>query len=831
MAKIQSVEPNIADLANGWLRSYKLPYKLEQESLNTEIDQALNDYASKSGGAGGNRPDAKLFLQDKNLVNYPILIEYKGYKDKLVLLDADGRVANKTAKNQPDFKTINSYAVNGAVHYANALLHYTSYTEIIAIGMTGYKDDAGKLQYEIGVYYVSKSNFGVGQKVDDYTDFSFLKKENFDQFIETVKQLHLTPEEIEKLRERREQEINASLVKLNNDIYQNEKGLSERDRVYLVAASIIATLGVPGKVAALEKAELKSSTEDGNRDGDIILRKIKAFLNEKNLPSEKRDLIVRTLQNTLTTDNINKVENGESQLKRVFTKIIDDLGIYYKIGLSTDFTGKLFNEMYSWLGFSQDKLNDVVLTPSYVATLLARLARVNKDSYVWDFATGSAGLLVASMNEMLIDAKEKIKSPDELARKSAQIKATQLLGLEILSEVYMLAILNMILMGDGSSNIINKDSLKEFDGNYGFGKTDEKFPADAFVLNPPYSAPGNGMVFVERALSMMSKGYINEDTKYLNDGNTISFGQDTATVFYQEKPYFTGDKIKILKPKLHEFCKNNAQFFIVAMNLAFRSFSWGSSSFNMEIIKDVKLTLPLTPDGKIDFAFMESFIAELEAERVAELSAYLTVSGLDNYELSEQELKALAELKNVTWGKYKMGDLFEKVKTKKLPYKAKELPTEATGKYTLPCLTSSFKNQGLNYFAPVQGATVLKSVITIPQNSDVYRAYYQSSDFTVLSDAYAIDWKFDKRTLSREQYLFMVMCINKVTDLPIYSYKNKLGGWNVVKDKYILLPQVNGEIDFNYMEDFISAMQKLAIKDVVSFTDRKIAGTKEVIAK
>lgn len=507
MAKIQSVEPNIADLANGWLRSYKLPYKLEQESLNTEIDQALNDYASKSGGAGGNRPDAKLFLQDKNLVNYPILIEYKGYEDKLVLLDADGRVANKTAKNQPDFKTINSYAVNGAVHYANALLHYTSYTEIIAIGMTGYKDDAGKLQYRIGVYYVSKSNFGVGQKVDDYTDFSFLKKENFDQFIETVKQLHLTPEEIEKLRERREQEINASLVKLNNDIYQNEKGLSERDRVYLVAASIIATLGVPGKVAALEKAELKSSTEDGNRDGDIILRKIKAFLNEKNLPSEKRDLIVRTLQNTLTTDNINKVENGESQLKRVFTKIIDDLGIYYKIGLSTDFTGKLFNEMYSWLGFSQDKLNDVVLTPSYVATLLARLARVNKDSYVWDFATGSAGLLVASMNEMLIDAKEKIKSPDELARKSAQIKATQLLGLEILSEVYMLAILNMILMGDGSSNIINKDSLKEFDGNYGFGKTDEKFPADAFVLNPPYSAPGNGMVFVERALSMMSKGY------------------------------------------------------------------------------------------------------------------------------------------------------------------------------------------------------------------------------------------------------------------------------------------------------------------------------------
>lgn len=507
MAKTQSIEPNIADLANGWLKSYKLDYKLEQESLNAEIDRALEDYYSKNGGVGGNRPDAKLLLQDKNLVNYPILIEYKGYKDKLVKLDNEGRVANKTAKNQPDFKNINSYAVNGAVHYANALLHYTSYTDIIAIGMTGFKNESGDIEYSIGVYYVSKSNFGIGQKVDDYTDLSFLKKENFDNFIEKVRNLQLTQEEIEKLKEQREREINASLVKLNNDIYQNEKGLGESDRVYLVAASIIATLGVPNKVAALEKSELKSSSEDGNRDGDIILRKIKAFLNEKNLPKEKRDLIVRTLQNTLTTDNINKAKNGESQLKRVFTKIVDDLGIYYKIGLTTDFTGKLFNEMYSWLGFSQDKLNDVVLTPSYVATLLVKLARVNKDSYVWDFATGSAGLLVAAMNEMLIDAKNNIKSPDELAVKSAQIKANQLLGLEILPSVYMLAILNMILTGDGSSNILNKDSLTDFNGNYGFGKTNEKFPADAFVLNPPYSAQGNGMIFVEKALSMMSKGY------------------------------------------------------------------------------------------------------------------------------------------------------------------------------------------------------------------------------------------------------------------------------------------------------------------------------------
>lgn len=504
---IQSVEPNIADLANGWLKSYKLDYKLEQESLNSEIDKALTDYFTKNGGSGANRPDAKLLLQDKKLNYYPILIEYKGYKDRLVKLDASGHVENKTAKNEPNFKNINSYAVNGAVHYANAILHLTSYTDIIAIGVTGYKDEYGKLQHQIGVYYVSKSNFGMGQKVGDYSDLSFLASKNFDAFIETIESLNLTQDEIEKIKEQREREISISLTRLNNDIYQNEKGLGENDRIYLVAASIIATLGIPGKVAPLEKSDLKSSLEKGNTDGEIIVRKIKAFLNERNLPEGKKQLIIRTLENTLTTENINKVEKGESQLKRVFTKIIDDLGIYYKIGLTTDFTGKLFNEMYGWLGFSQDKLNDVVLTPAYVAKLLVKLARVNKDSYVWDFATGSAGLLVAAMNEMLIDAKNNIKSPEELAKKELEIKSKQLLGIELLPSVYMLAILNMILMGDGSSNILNEDSLKDFDGNYGYSDKQDKFPADAFVLNPPYSANGNGMNFVEKALGMMNRGY------------------------------------------------------------------------------------------------------------------------------------------------------------------------------------------------------------------------------------------------------------------------------------------------------------------------------------
>lgn len=84
--------------------------------------------------------------------------------------------------------------------------------------------------------------------------------------------------------------------------------------------------------------------------------------------------------------------------------------------------------MYSWLGYSEDKDNDVVLTPPYVAKLLAKLSRINQDSYVWDFATGSGGLLVAAMNEMIADAEAKLKSPKKLEAKKSKLKQSNYWG-------------------------------------------------------------------------------------------------------------------------------------------------------------------------------------------------------------------------------------------------------------------------------------------------------------------------------------------------------------------------------------------------------------------
>ena len=126
---------------------------------------------------------------------------------------------------------------------------------------------------------------------------------------------------------------------------------------------------------------------------------------------------------------------------------------------------------------------------------------------------------------------------------------------------------------------------------------------------------------VRTALNNGIKGYLNESKEYLNDGNSISFGQDTATMFYQEHPYFTGDKIKIVKCKSESFNKLNALYFLTSMNKTFSTFSWGSSSFNVDIINCQKLQLP-TKNNKPDYATMETFIKAVEKLVIKDVVLY-----------------------------------------------------------------------------------------------------------------------------------------------------------------------------------------------------------------
>lgn len=149
-------------------------------------------------------------------------------------------------------------------------------------------------------------------------------------------------------------------------------------------------------------------------------------------------------------------------------------------------------------------------------------------------------------------------------------------------------------LGEGKERLFDIESpKKKFNANT--VKFDGKYP---YVVR---SSINNGI-----------RGYITEDIKYLNAGKTISFGQDTATIFYQEQPYFTGDKIKIMTYRDCELYPELACYLLTSMRKAFQTFAWGQSSFNEKILKNVEIYLPVKKDGKIDYEFISNFIKAQE---------------------------------------------------------------------------------------------------------------------------------------------------------------------------------------------------------------------------
>lgn len=506
--KIRSIEEQVEDWCKQQLKSTK--YYTKTESINQEIEEALHKAPSKTGGGGGNYPDIKCLLQTAEN-DIPVMIEVKGTQGDLIKLDTESHIPdNLTKKSEPNFTNITKYAVNGAVHYANAILRHSSYKEVIAIGVNGYKDATDHTIYEVSVWYLSRQNLFYPKEVANYTDLSFLHPKHQHLLFERIANIDLTVEEIERLKSNLEDDIERKLKDLNQKM-QDELQIVVNQRVQLVTGLIMAGLGVKNddgsfKVHPLQEEELRGDTDVENNDGAVIMSKIKSYLKDKNLPSEKIDMIGGILNVVFKNSHLEVPLNGISKLRALYHDIKIDIIPFLNGEMhNLDFTGRLFNVLNAWVDVPDGDKNDVVLTPRSVTELMAKLCQVNKDSYVWDFATGSAGFLISAMHEMIADAQAKITSPEELRIKINHIKIEQLLGVEKLAEIYLLAVLNMILMKDGSANIIHGNSLTEFNGNYEQGKLKGKpFPADVFLLNPPYSAEGKGFVFVEKALKMMN---------------------------------------------------------------------------------------------------------------------------------------------------------------------------------------------------------------------------------------------------------------------------------------------------------------------------------------
>ncbi|MBQ8977273.1 MAG: restriction endonuclease subunit S [Succinivibrionaceae bacterium] len=122
-----------------------------------------------------------------------------------------------------------------------------------------------------------------------------------------------------------------------------------------------------------------------------------------------------------------------------------------------------------------------------------------------------------------------------------------------------------------------------------------------------------GYPYVARGASNNGiRGYITQSEEYLNNGKTLSIGQDTGTVFYQEYPFFTGDKIKVAELKREQLTEHRAMYLIVSIRKKFGEFKWGADSFNEGVIRSLPLLLPINQNNEIDYDYIASFIRAIQ---------------------------------------------------------------------------------------------------------------------------------------------------------------------------------------------------------------------------
>lgn len=315
------------------------------------------------------------------------------------------------------------------------------------------------------------------------------------------------------------------------------------------------------------------------------------------------------------------------------------------------------------------------------------------------------------------------------------------------------------------------------------------------------------------------RGFLDEDEKYLNPANTISFGQDTATIFYQDQPYFTGDKIKIMKFLPKELNSTIACYLLSVMNKAFSTFQWGQSSFNEKVLSDVIVFLP-TLNGEIAFPYMGSVICELQNESIIKLNAYLKSSGLENTELAKEEKDAVFKLRNgdVEWKEFKVGELFEHLRA---PYlgenpRQENISRIKTDEFNTPVICAKRGDNGIMYWGREKDFTTYGNVLSVIYNGAIAAGlvYAQNEPVGIFTDSYLIRYKGESVTF--RQNLFLKTTLQKVI---FEKYSRELKAvWKRISENEILLPvTAEGKIDWDFMQNLITAESRLAIRGVVEW--------------
>lgn len=341
----------------------------------------------------------------------------------------------------------------------------------------------------------------------------------------------------------------------------------------------------------------------------------------------------------------------------------------------------------------------------------------------------------------------------------------------------------------------------------------------------PTDNTGNGVPYIVQSIHnnmfsrTVNKQWLIEHNEVPISGNRIVLGVTLPAVSYQPREFGASQVITAKADWLNE---KNGIFVASAVSKLMYKFSY-SQKPGMQIYKDMKIQLPIK-SCKIDFDFMESFIAELEAERIAELEAYLATTGLKDYTLTAKEQHILEEFEQgkIQFDEFKVGTLF-KIHSYKQRFDANKVLISENG---YPYVVRTSLNNGIRGYIK-EDEQFLNDGNTISFGQDTATMFYQEKPYFT-GDKIKIIKSKDNR-LNKLNALFLISTMTK--SFSSFSWGSSSFSVNIIENQPMQLPFISHQPNYALMETFISAIQKLVIKDVVVYADKKIAATKQAISQ
>jgi len=428
----------------------------EQKSDSPKIQKLLQK-ASKSGEGMG-RPE--FIIRKKDDVEFLMVIECKP------------DIKHHESKNRDQYR---DYATDGALLYSS---HLSDGFNVIAVAVSGEE----KNDYKISTFFQPRGASVARELLDE-------NHKMISEIIGWVRYLKMASYD-PKLAEVRHTDL-LKFSRMLHEYLRDYAKVTEAQKPLLVSGILLALMdkGFEKAYTAYEGEDLAQKTFQAIKDYVG-----KATLGENQ--ETKKKAIVNAFSFIEHHPELHKVDvkRTESPLKHIIQELHEHVKPFTKDHYDFDIIGDFYGEFVRYTGGDKQGLG-IVLTPKHITELFSELAKVNKNSTVLDICAGTGGFLIAAMNKMV---KDKDVSADE----KRKILENNLIGVEQEPSMFALAVSNMILRGDGKTNLYQGDSLKD---EHIIEKIKNK--ADVGLINPPYSQKGEDVSewhFIKQMLDFLT---------------------------------------------------------------------------------------------------------------------------------------------------------------------------------------------------------------------------------------------------------------------------------------------------------------------------------------